>query len=237
MVLPLIQGPPPYILLFGLLIYYLPFVLLILGVCIWLLVRKNKKLRKRILKILAIIFVPALALHIFVVYNQQLLYLKKQLMPDAPKSVIQVADAYIVGKVGESYFENNFKLNKQKSVNTPGSFSYQVHYDFAPLNWSDRDFTVDIIVTNGVAQRGNSDVPDCLSDSSLCQFNLTQEEFRNLVEDDGLLSIFVLEPPYLKTFACPANARVQIDYRTKQIDFPSPTGETSWFGPCNPPQP
>lgn len=166
------------------------------------------------------------------------LKLKKQLNLEIPHSTRQVADGYIIGKVGETYFKNNFVFNKEESAKDADNPSYNVQYDFLPLKQYSSNDVVEVNVSNTIATEpayGNK-IPDCVSDSSLCKFTLSQEKLNGLIAQYKVVTGNIeLQPPYLKAYICPENKVFLVDYRTKAVTVDNNTNFNKgpvFISPC-----
>lgn len=199
-----------------------------------LFVHKNKKLKKNILIVaVAIVLFLFLLISFLVVFLNRypIIRLKRQFIPAIPRSVREITDKYVVRKVGEEYFKINFIFNKtdsEKYLDNP----YKVRYYFLPLKNYTNDYILEIEVQNNQIV-GGSNIPDCLKDKSLCQFNLTREEFLNIKNNYKFIDKLEFDPPFIISYICPDILLLQIDYRTKEVSYgQSNYNESSIITPC-----
>lgn len=211
--------------------------LLILGSLTWLLTKKReRKLRKVLLAFFGLVFIGVFTGIVLIANWDSIDKTKRQIIPDVPKTVKQIADNYIVARVGEEYFKNNFVFNKGESAKDAQNPSYHVRYDFLPLKQYTENYALEVNVYNGVAKEAEwygGKIPDCAKDPSLCQFNLTRAELLDINEQGNPIK---LEPPFLKTYVCADNlvlgtVVLRIDYRTKKVSYGPTDGP---LGPCTP---
>ena len=176
----------------------------------------------------------------FILYSNIAIETKRQLFPEIPDSVRQIADQYIVEKVGHDYFQENFVFSKKRSekITLHDDITYRVQYDFLPLQkyMNPKEYyryIIEVEVVNGVPREPNygNKIPSCVQDNSLCQFNLTKEGFDSLKLQYGFQEdLKPLEPPYLRMYTCPRGSLSLIDYRTNEI-LPG-RAENTFFTPC-----
>lgn len=203
-------------------------VLLIVSIFVWFFMRKSKNTKRRniVLISLGILLFLILSGTLLLDNYDSLIRVKREIIPEVPSSAKQLADEYIISKVGEQYFRENFVFDKQESIRIGGkNDSYSVTYRFSPLNQYNPTISVSVIVRDGKTSEASSgtlkQIPNCLQDASLCQFNLTSAEFGELARKHTLVGLEI-EPPYIRRYACPerfdgTGTEFLIDYRTGQI--------------------
>jgi len=209
-------------------------VLAISSLLVWFLARHHVETRKRVLKIIGIVSLVVLLGGILVLMRDTLSETKRQIISDIPGPVKQVADDYVISKVGNEYFQNNFSFNKRESVQWYKSTTYSVKYDFLPLKEFTYNDIIEVLVYDGEAHEGRlSEIPDCIADKSMCQFNLTKEDFISIAERNDVKEVLSLQPPFVKALICPNTTIVYVDYRTKEVTLEDARDE---FYLCHPAQ-
>lgn len=110
---------------------------------------------------------------------------------------IAISNSYIISKVGDQYFQQNYKLLPEKSrICNKENQSYCIQYEYLPASeLSQKQQILQSKITNGKIDHFNG-VHDCLNQPQLCQFTTTKNEAIELAVSKGFdpsqLSIVLL---------------------------------------------
>lgn len=166
---------------------------------------------------------------------------------DIPSYAIETANNLIIGQVGEERFKKDIKYNEEetkknniaKVLGKATDQVYKIAYNFTPLevlNGSSEDsiFYVDIVDKNSPYYEQhkksrtrivNQHLPNCLSDSSLCNFHLTSKDAIQIANNNGFTasdlkaswSSWEYQKLTIKLTSCSENKVMYLDYRDGSV--------------------
>lgn len=114
---------------------------------------------------------------------------KQQIMEmSVPESVVEAAKNYIISKVGEDYFSNNYKLLSESWCWADGNINRcGISFDYLPLNqlYEQHQVVHVYIFKDDVRVYGDSGIFDCLNKKELCEFNIKKEEALTIASSNG----------------------------------------------------
>lgn len=89
-------------------------------------------------------------------------------------NAIKISEDYIMSKVGEDYFNENYILERSKKCHN--DTHYCIQYEYLPLSFlAGKKMYVTNVVDNEGIDTAN-EVYDCLQDKKLCEFNITKQD-------------------------------------------------------------
>jgi len=104
-----------------------------------------------------------------------------------PLEILKSADNFIISYAGEDFFEKNIKVDFHRSKYSAPYFEmvYWLSMEEKPYVHNKIIFSVDTL-GNVVQDRGITGLPDCINNPSGCEFNINEEEAREIAREYGL---------------------------------------------------
>lgn len=156
--------------------------------------------------------------------SNRILEIKRTFISEIPPEIKTIADDYIISKVGEIYFEKNYKFIQKKSIYSKKSDIYEIYYEFLPLKKYSyiRNTLANIEIRNKKIDHVWEDkIPNCINNPQLCEFNLTKSEFDQMMKETGIgsheLTRLRIDPPYLVLDIC-SDLHFKLNYFTKKLE-------------------
>ncbi len=137
-----------------------------------------------------------------------------------------VADRYIISRVGRDHFDL-FVLDPARSEKVNGSvraYGYRLVYHFTSIREYQVDDTVEIVVRNGAVESAEF-IPNCVADTTLCEFEVGREEAITVARENGLwaadleigTTTLVENGLAIEVVSCGLGQRMLIDYRDGRV--------------------